>query len=60
MHVISRYDPYSFKEMSGYKPEIKLEYVDNKGRQLNQKEVSPFFPDIKGILSVQIFPDSNF
>jgi len=34
-----RYDPYSFKEKSGYKPEVKLEYVDNKGRRLNQKEV---------------------
>lgn len=33
-----RYDPYSFKEKSNYKPEIKLEYVDNKGRHLNQKE----------------------
>lgn len=35
-----RYDPYAFKDKSNYKPDIKLEYVDNKGRQLNQKEVS--------------------
>lgn len=33
-----RYDPYAFKDKSNYKPDIKLEYVDNKGRQLNQKE----------------------
>lgn len=33
-----RYDPYAFKEKSNYKPEFKLEYVDNKGRNLNQKE----------------------
>jgi len=33
-----RYDPYAFKEKSNYKPEFKLDYVDNKGRSLNQKE----------------------
>ena len=35
----SSYDPYTFKEKSNYKPDVKLEYVDGKGRQLNQKEV---------------------
>ena len=35
-----RYDPYAFKEKSNYQPEFKLDYVDNKGRSLNQKEVS--------------------
>ena len=34
-----RYDPYAFKEKSNYKPNVKLEYVDNKGRELSQKEV---------------------
>lgn len=33
-----RYDPYAFKDKSNYKPDIKLEYVDGKGRSLNQKE----------------------
>lgn len=33
-----RYDPYAWKEKTNYKPDIKLEYVDNKGRQMNQKE----------------------
>ena len=27
-----------FKEKDGYKPEFKLEYVDDSGRNLNQKE----------------------
>lgn len=27
-----------FKEKSGYKPDVKLEYADETGRQLNQKE----------------------
>lgn len=33
-----RYDPHSFKDKSNYKPNIKLEYVDDKGRPLNKKE----------------------
>ncbi|XP_047137880.1 U4/U6.U5 tri-snRNP-associated protein 1 isoform X1 [Hydra vulgaris] len=33
-----RYDPYAFKEKTNYKPNVKLEYVDNKGRELSQKE----------------------
>lgn len=27
-----------FKEKHGYKPDVKLEYADETGRQLNQKE----------------------
>lgn len=27
-----------FKEKDGYKPDVKLEYVDDSGRMLNQKE----------------------
>lgn len=27
-----------FKEKDGYKPDVKLEYVDDGGRMLNQKE----------------------
>lgn len=33
-----RYDPYAWKEKTNYKPDVKLEYVDNKGRAMNQKE----------------------
>lgn len=33
-----RYDPYAFKDKPNYKPEFKLDYVDGKGRSLNQKE----------------------
>lgn len=34
-----RYNPNSFKEKVGYKPDVKLEYVDEQGRQMNPKEV---------------------
>lgn len=34
-----RYNPNAFKEKSGYKPDVKLEYVDEHGRQMNPKEV---------------------
>ena len=27
-----------FKEKSSYKPDVKLEYVDDEGRKLNAKE----------------------
>eukprot|EP00112_Aurelia_sp_Birch-Aquarium-sp1_P016841 Seg385.12 transcript_id=Seg385.12/GoldUCD/mRNA.D3Y31 product="U4/U6.U5 tri-snRNP-associated protein 1" protein_id=Seg385.12/GoldUCD/D3Y31 len=37
-----RYDPYVFKEKESYKPEVKLEYVDNKGRPMNEKEAFRF------------------
>ncbi|XP_028392981.1 U4/U6.U5 tri-snRNP-associated protein 1-like [Dendronephthya gigantea] len=33
-----RYNPNSFKEKVGYKPDVKLEYVDEQGRQMNPKE----------------------
>jgi len=33
-----RYDPYAFKEKDTYKPNVKLEYVDDHGRPLNEKE----------------------
>ena len=34
-----RYNPNAFKEKVGYKPDVKLEYVDEQGRQMNPKEV---------------------
>eukprot|EP00795_Rhopilema_esculentum_P013329 gene13329-4175_t len=37
-----RYDPYSFKEKDSYKPEVKLEYVDEHGRPMNEKEAFRF------------------
>ena len=27
-----------FKDKDGYKPDVKLEYVDDEGRKLNAKE----------------------
>ena len=35
-----RYNPSQFREKEGYKPDIKLEYVDEAGRALTPKEVS--------------------
>lgn len=29
-----------FKDKDGYKPDFKLTYIDESGRELNQKEVS--------------------
>ena len=34
-----RYNPNAFKEKVDYKPDVKLEYVDEQGRQMNPKEV---------------------
>ena len=37
---LSRYDrDASFPEKKGYKPVVKIEYVDDSGRLLNSKEV---------------------
>jgi len=33
-----RYDPHAFKDKTNYKPNVKLNYVDDKGRNLSQKE----------------------
>ncbi|CAB4014383.1 U4 tri-snRNP-associated 1-like [Paramuricea clavata] len=33
-----RYNPNAFKEKAGYKPDVKLEYVDEQGRHMNPKE----------------------
>lgn len=35
-----RYNPNAFKEKAGYKPDVKLEYVDEQGRHMNPKEVN--------------------
>ena len=38
---LSRYDrDASFPEKKGYKPNVKIEYVDDSGRLLNTKEVN--------------------
>lgn len=38
---LSRYDrDQSFPEKKGYNPDVKLEYVDEKGRVLTTKEVT--------------------
>jgi hypothetical protein len=31
-----------FKEKDSYKPNFKLEYVDDAGRHMNQKEAPPY------------------
>lgn len=33
-----RYNPNAFREKSDYKPDVKLEYVDEQGRLMNPKE----------------------
>ena len=33
-----------FKEKDGYKPDVKIEYVDETGRKLTPKEVSRAAP----------------
>lgn len=44
---LSRYErDQSFPEKKGYTPDIKLEYVDEKGRLLTTKEVQSAFPDL--------------
>lgn len=35
-----RYNPNAFREKSDYKPDVKLEYVDEQGRLMNPKEAS--------------------
>lgn len=32
-----------FKEKDGYKPDVKIEYVDESGRRLTPKEVGPHY-----------------
>jgi hypothetical protein len=43
---LSRYErDQSFPEKKGYTPDVKLEYVDDKGRLLSTKEVQSALPD---------------
>eukprot|EP00794_Sanderia_malayensis_P017392 gene17392-19133_t len=37
-----RHDPYAFKDKDSYKPNVKLEYVDEHGHQMSEKEAFRF------------------